>query len=94
MEQKFVDAWFAAREEAAALGVRFRPVEREKLLEQAKRCLSGHRVSDGFEQLVAKGRLDLSLEALAVQKIFTALFDDEQANNALMRLLDAGYRFK
>ena len=93
MEQKFAQAWTAAREKAAALGVRMRPVEPEKLMEQAKRCLSGHRVSDGFDQLAAKGRLDLSLEALAVKKPFTALFDDEQANNALMRLLDAGYKF-
>ena len=40
-----------------------------------------------------KGKLALSLEALAVKKQFTALFNDEEANNALMRLLDAGYKF-
>ena len=34
-----------------------------------------------------------SLEALAVKKQFTALFSDEEANNALMRLVDAGYGF-
>ena len=34
---------------------------------------------------------DLSLEALAVDKRFGALFSDEEANNALTRLLDAGY---
>ena len=33
-------------------------------------------------------------EALAVNKQFTSLFTDEEANNALMRLLEAGYRFK
>ena len=32
-----------------------------------------------------------SLEALAIDKRFTALFTDEEANNALMRLLDAGF---
>ena len=47
----------------------------------------------GPQALAQKGRLDLSLEALAVKKQFTALFTDEEANNALMRLLDAGYRF-
>ena len=41
----------------------------------------------------AKGALKLSLEALAVDKRFTPLFTDEEANEALMRLLDAGYRF-
>ena len=94
MEQKFVRAWNAAREQAAALGVRMRPVEPGAELAQAQRCLSGHRVSDGFDLLAQKGRLDLSLEAQAVKKGFTALFTDEQANEALMRLLDAGYTFQ
>ena len=40
-----------------------------------------------------KGHLELSMEALVVDKRFTQLFSDEEANNALMRLLDAGYRF-
>ena len=90
MEQKFLEACRVAREQAAALGVRIRPVED---LQQAKRILSGSRESDGFAQLSDKGRLDLSLEALAVKKQFTALFTDEEANNALDRLLYAGFRF-
>ena len=93
MERKFAQAWASSRGKAAALGVRMRPVELEKALEQARRVLSGHRLSDGFDQLADLDRLDLSLEALAVKKPYTALFDDEQANNALMRLLDAGYKF-
>ena len=93
MEEKFVQAWNAAREKAAALGVRMRPVEQGKELAQAQRCLSGHRVSDGFDELAQMGRLELSLEALAVKKSFTGLFTDEQANNALLRLLEAGYTF-
>ena len=50
--------------------------------------------SDGFNALQGKGRLDLSLEALVVDKRFTTLFTDEEANEALMRLLEAGYRFR
>ena len=57
----------------------------------AHRILSGHRESDGFGALADKGRLDLTLEALAVKKQFTALFSDEEANNALTRLLAAGH---
>ena len=34
-----------------------------------------------------------SVEALVVDKRFTALFTDEEANEALSRLLEAGYRF-
>ena len=93
MEEKFVIAWEKARQTAECLGVKLRPVPREKALDTAIRCLSGSRDSDGFGQLQRLGRLELSLEALAVQKAYTALFTDEQVNNALMRLLDAGYRF-
>ena len=92
MDKKFCDSLLAARQEAERLGVRLRPVEGD-LLTFAHRALSGHRESDGFSQLLGKGRLDLSLEALAVKKQFTGLFSDEEANNALTRLLDAGYGF-
>ena len=91
MEQAFISAWAKAREQAAKLGVRIRPVNDADAMKQAKRILSGHRESDGFFQLADKKRLDLTLEALAVQKNFTGLFTDEEANEALNRLLSAGY---
>ena len=87
MEEKFLAAVETARQQAAALGVRIRPVD----MKGAKRCLSGSRESDGFGTLADLGRLDLSLEALAVKKQFTSLFTDEEANTALDRLLFAGY---
>ena len=90
MEEKFLAALAANREKAAQLGVRIRSVTD---LAQAKRNLSGSRTSDGFGDLAAKGQLALSLEALVVDKRFTALFTDEEANTALGRLLSAGYRF-
>ena len=90
MEEKFLAALADAREEAGKLGVRIRPVAD---MSMAHRCLSGHRESDGFWALADKKRLDLSLEALAVKKQFTALFSDEEANTALERLMSAGYAF-
>ena len=93
MEQKFIAALKEMREEALKLGARIRPVEEDKALQMAHRTLSGHRESEGFGVLAEKGRLDLSLEALAIDKRFTALFSDEEANEALNRLLDAGYHF-
>ena len=93
MEQKFIAAWAANREKAARLGVRMRPVEDADAMKTAHRALSGNRVSDGFNILADKRHLELSLEALVVDKRFTALFSDDEANNALFRLLDAGYRF-
>ena len=89
MEEKFLAAVETARQQAEKLGVRIRPVD----MKGAKRCLSGSRESDGFYQLADLGRLDLSLEALAVKKQFTTLFTDEEANTALDRLLFAGYKF-
>ena len=87
MEEKFLQALETARQQALALGVRIRPVD----MKGAKRCLSGSRESDGFYQLADMGKLELSLEALAVKKQFTPLFTDEEANTALERLLTAGY---
>ena len=89
MEQKFIAAWEASRAAANLMGIRMRPLD----LKGAKRILTGTRLSDGFNELKDKGQLKLSLEALVIDKRFTALFTDEEANEALMRLLDAGYRF-
>ena len=91
MELKFIQALAQARAQASDLGVRIRPIEN---MDQAHKILSGHKESDGFTHLARLGRLDLSLEALSVKKQFTSLFSDQEANNALMRLMDAGYSFK
>ena len=48
MEEKFIAAWAAARENAAKHNVRMRPVAAEEAMKQAHRCLSGRRLSDGF----------------------------------------------
>lgn len=89
MEEKFIAAWESNRAAANLMGVRMRPLD----LKGAKRILTGTRLSDGFNDLKTRNALKLSLEALAVDKRFTSLFTDEEANEALMRLLDAGYRF-
>ena len=87
MEEKFIAAWENNRAAAALKGIRMRPLD----LKGAQRVLSGNRLSDGFNELKAKGQLKLSLEALAVDKRFTSLFTDEEANEALSRLLEAGF---
>ena len=87
MEEKFIATWESNRAAAALMGIRMRPLD----LKGAKRILSGNRLSDGFNELKAKNALKLSLEALAVDKRFTSLFTDEEANEALSRLLEAGY---
>lgn len=94
MEAKFIAAWLAARQKAASFGVRVRPVAPEDAMKTAHRALSGSRLSDGFQGLLACGHLELSLEALVIDRRYTSLFTDEEANEALTRLLEAGYRFK
>ena len=89
MEEKFIAAWESNRSAANLMGIRMRPLD----LKSAKRVLSGTRLSDGFNELAAKNMLKLSLEALVIDKRFTGLFTDEEANEALSRLLEAGYRF-
>ena len=93
MEEKFIAAWASARETAAGLGVKTRPVAAEEAMKTAHRCLSGRRLSDGFNALKDKGHLELTLEAIAIDKRYTGLFSDEEANEALTRLLEAGYKF-
>ena len=87
MEQKFIAAWEDNRAKATLLGVRMRPLD----VKSAKRILSGTRLSDGFNDLARLKQLRYSLEALATDKRFTALFSDEEVNEALARLLVAGY---
>ena len=87
MEEKFIAAWESNRAAAGLMGIRMRPLD----VKGAKRVLSGNRLSDGFNELKAKNALKLSLEALAVDKRFTSLFTDEEANEALSRLLESGY---
>ncbi len=94
MEARFIAAWAEARRNAAALGVRIREVAPADAMKAAHRGLSGTRVSEGFDALADKGHLELSLEALSVDKRFTALFSDEEADTALCRLLAGGYRFQ
>ena len=89
MEEQFIAAFEKSRAAALLMGIRMRPQD----VKGAKRVLSGTRLSDGFNELKEKGQLKLSLEALVVDKRFTALFTDEEANEALSRLLEAGYRF-
>ena len=93
MEEKFVATWLENRQKASQMGIRLRPVEADEAMKTAHRWLSGSRESDGFSILSDKHQLALSLEALVIDKRFTALFTDEEANTALERLLAAGYYF-
>ena len=82
---------FSMIENSISLDLLARLLSTQLITKGEKHLLDRNRCSDGFDALAAKGQLGLSLEALATDKRFTALFTDEQANTALGRLLDAGY---
>jgi hypothetical protein len=65
-------------------------VRRDGGVATAKRLLGRAGASRGFELLRAKGRLELSLEALVLEPDFRALFSDQELAEARRRLAGAG----
>ncbi len=60
-------------------------------VETVKEYLRKNRYAGGFDELAAKKRLDLSMEALAAKGKYGALFTDEEVNRCFDRLCGAGY---
>ena len=71
MEEKFIAAFESNRAAANLMGIRMRALD----LKAAKRVLSGTRLSDGFNDLAAKG-LELYEECLYSQDAYLADFVD------------------
>jgi hypothetical protein len=62
-------------------------------LEAAKILLSSDAPQYGFEKLWEYGRLDLTMEALALRPQYRSLFSDQELKMAEKRLRDYGYNF-
>jgi hypothetical protein len=60
-------------------------------LETARRLVGAGKPSDGFTSLWERGRLDLTVEALVLEKRYEGLFTAELLEQARARLLDYGY---
>lgn len=71
-----------------------RMVVDEDGLSAAKQLLSGNKLSDGFVRLWQEDRLDLSVEALALQEPWSVLFAQEELAEAKRRLVGAEYNLK
>lgn len=95
LEQAFTEALRTAIEDAEALGVpqkRLRAdMERFGGPACARELLKKGRLSDGFDALAAKGRLDLSLEALVTAGKFGTLFTDDEVNACFTALCDNNF---
>ena len=61
-------------------------------LTTAKTLLNASGISDGFTCLWDAGRLDLTVEAVALLPQWASLFTPEELATARQRLEDAGYR--
>ena len=62
-------------------------------LRAAKQLIAVDGGTDGFEVLWEHGRLDLSVEALVLEKEFRQLFTDEEITLCETRLTKYGYTF-
>ena len=97
-EAQFAQAWANCWAEMDALKIPTvrmrREADRFGAVAAAHRILSGRRCSDGFQRLIQLGHWNLSLEALVLQPQWGSLFRDEEANEALSRLLEAGCRLR
>lgn len=80
---------------AAAVGVKFtrlrNMLESEEGYKVAIELISKPKVTDGVTNLWEIERLDLSIEALVLQKRFRSLFSEEVISKAKRTLTDLGY---
>ena len=61
-------------------------------LATARHLLAAPGISEGFEALWERGRLDLTVEALVLREPWDALFTPEELEVARSRLQSAGYQ--
>ncbi|QHE89212.1 DUF3883 domain-containing protein [Hydrogenophaga sp. BPS33] len=71
-----------------------RMLDRDGGFETVKRLLAAPRVSEGYSQLVMRGRPDLTVEALVTQTHWRAFFDPQLLEVAETRLRRTGFPFK
>ena len=92
----FAKALFRALDEAESLfGIRQpklrQTAEKYGGTAAAKYYIDHSRISDGFDALRQKKRLDLSMEALVTSPAFHSLFTDEEVNECFALLCGADY---
>lgn len=95
-QQQFAAALTQAAAEAERLfgcrpGRFAQQVERFGAVAATKELLRRQQLSERFDLLHAHGRLDLSVEAIVVNKKFAALFEDDEVNACFEVLCACGY---
>lgn len=85
-------AWEAWRSEAGYIWRRFKPMVRAYgAVGTAKRQVVKPGISPGFQKLKDAGRLDLTIEALVLERDYLPLFSEAERSAARKRLRESGY---
>jgi hypothetical protein len=61
-------------------------------LQTAKILINEKKIPDGFTQMFLRNRLDLTIEAIAIEPQFRVLFTPEDLQKAEKRLEECGYK--
>ena len=88
-----MNIYYRARSEAGYNATRYlQMLQEHRGLETARILLNAPHVSDGYTALWERGRLDLSVEALILQRKWHPLFSDQERGIARKRL--EAYEYK
>lgn len=94
-DMAMMDLYHRAKTEARYNATRYlQMLEEHRGLETARILLHAPRVSDGYTALWERKRLDLTVEALILQKKWHPLFSDQERDIARKRLEEYKYEFK
>ena len=92
LDAAMMDLYRRARAEVNYTATRYLQMLNERRgLETAQLLLHTASVSEGYEALWERGRLDLTVEALILQPRWNELFTDEDRELARSRLRDYGF---
>ena len=91
-DMAMMNIYHRAKSEAGYNATRFlQMLQEHRGLETARILLHSPHVSDGYTSLWERGRLDLTVEALILERKWNQLFSDQERRIALNRLEEYKY---
>ncbi len=94
-DMAMMDIYHRAKSEAGYNATRFlQMLQEHRGLDTARILLNAPHVSDGYTALWERGRLDLSVEALILERKWYPLFSEQERGIARKRLEEYKYKSK
>ena len=94
-DMAMMNIYHRAKSEAGYNATRFfQMLNEHRGLETARILLHAPHVSDGYTSLWERGRLDLTVEALILERKWNQLFSNQERRIALNRLEEYKYEFR